>query len=447
MNEEIAGFVKDFFKNVGAKVSLEGEVIKIENVPKEMNDSLGNKSEYYFTTNEKESEKAELLTKGSLILKYINDYMRSRGQTTLLKIDFSDKIENLKVPINLKECEIHSQEKKEVMEYIFRFTFLSDVYYLNNKEQIFNDIFVRGEDIIDIDLSKYNLLEGNPKETIYVESSYPYTLAKNSIKHKLKPYIDNLSKELSIKLEKEIKRINEHYEFSDGEIKEKIKKIEKNIEEYKKEKEEKKITKARKEISELNEKLNDRLKEAEKNFFLNDESNKHSISINTKLSNCTVIYYPNYKFKVHIKNKKAMRGIEIGFDPFNNKFLNVYCDSCKNVISELHMCSMGHVFCQNCTSQRCKECYLETCKSCIKKECNVCKSKLCRKCDRQCSVCFKDVCLTHAKEEKNTQKSICDSCGRNCCKCNGWFDNKKLKLFGPKKICEVCLRLNNINKK
>ena len=64
-------------------------------------------------------------------LKSINDYIKSKGQTTLLKIDFSKAIDNLKIPIVLREGELYNQEKKEIMDYITRFTFSTDFQLLN----------------------------------------------------------------------------------------------------------------------------------------------------------------------------------------------------------------------------------------------------------------------------------------------------------------------------
>ncbi len=446
IDNDIFGFMEDFFVSVGAKVDYEGDLMKVMNVPKNIQDSLGKQGDYLFSVIDTGRSDVELLTKGSFLIKSMNDYIKNKGQTTILKIDFSKNIENLKIPIVLKEGEIYSQEKKEIMDYINRFTFATDFQYLNDKEQVLNDIYVKGDDILDIDLNGLRLMDGDPKEINYKDVNSSYTLAKNSIKHKLKPSIEKLSKTLSEKLDKELERINNHYGRQDEEINEKLKKLENQMVEATKESDSKKLERIENEIKQLKEKLMDKVKEMEKNFFIQDEINKHSLNLSTKLVNSTILYYPNYKFNIHLKNKKSMRAIEISFDPFHNKFSTIHCDSCKMPLSEMHLCSSGHISCNNCPKDRCNECSLIICKACTKKECNICRNKICRKCDKQCSVCYKSVCTNHSSLEKMSNKVICNNCGRNCCKCNGWFDNKKLKMFGPKKICEACFRLNSVGK-
>jgi hypothetical protein len=346
----------------------------------------------------------------------------------------------------LKECEVYNQDKKEIMDYIYRFTFLSEMQYLNNKEQIFNEIYVKGDDVIDINLEGLNILEGSSKDINYKDVDYSYSLAKNFLRHKTKNSVEKLSAKLKDKLEKEISRIMVLYNSQEEEIKEKIEKLKNNLENALKEKDKKKASKIEIEINEFSEKLNDRVRIAERDFFIQDEKSKHSINIKNKLINSTIIYYPNYKFNIYIKNKKSMRSLQINFEPFADKFSKLYCDSCKKELSEIYLCSSGHISCKDCSKDRCKECDLIICKSCIKKNCFICNKKLCRKCDKQCTVCLNIICGNDGLIQESSGKMICNNCGRRCCRCNKWFDNKKLKLFGPKKICEACLRIENIHK-
>lgn len=446
MTQELRNYVKTFFLNCGSEVSDDKGIITVKNIPKSIKDFLGRDEPYFFSIGEFIDNKAEVITQGSFILKVMNDYLQNKGQTTLLKIDFSNAVENMTIPVILKECELFKQDKKEIMDKLVRFTFSTDFQYLNEREQILKEIYVKNNELINVNLDNIKLVEGNSKDITYQNVEFDYVLAKNSIKHELKEKITSTSVELKKRLEKEIDRINHHYDKQKEELTVKLTKLNKQLDEAKKENDEKKINRLNQEIIEIDKKINDKIALVEKEFFTQDEINKHSLNLKTSLLNTTIIYYSNYKFDLHLKNKKSVRTIQLDFDPFNNKLSNINCDSCKFPLKELFLCSSGHIACANCKQSKCCECDLIICKSCTRKECNICNHNLCRKCNAQCSVCLKTCCSKHGQIEKSSQKLVCNNCGRNCCKCNGWFDNKKLKLYGPKKICEACLRIAALSK-
>jgi hypothetical protein len=96
VKNEISSFVERFFLDTGAIVDYEGTLMKVENVPKEIQNLIGKGEPYFFSTEATERNNVEVLTNGSFILKIINDFLSNKGQTTILKIDFSKRISHIK---------------------------------------------------------------------------------------------------------------------------------------------------------------------------------------------------------------------------------------------------------------------------------------------------------------------------------------------------------------
>jgi ABC-type phosphate transport system auxiliary subunit len=74
-----------------------------------------------------------------------------------------------------------------------------------------NSIYVYDGKVINLDLENYVFEEGNKRDFSVSDIEKNYLLARNSLREKLKPELDNLTEELNSKLEKEIKRIEKHY--------------------------------------------------------------------------------------------------------------------------------------------------------------------------------------------------------------------------------------------
>ncbi|MEI6849926.1 MAG: hypothetical protein WCK29_02725, partial [archaeon] len=73
IDNDIFGFMEDFFVSVGAKVDYEGDLMKVMNVPKNIQDSLGKQGDYLFSVIDTGRSDVELLTKGSFLIKSMND--------------------------------------------------------------------------------------------------------------------------------------------------------------------------------------------------------------------------------------------------------------------------------------------------------------------------------------------------------------------------------------
>jgi len=181
--------------------------------------------------------------------------------------------------------------------------------------------------------------------------------------------------------------------------------------------------------------------EKEMNFFLNDEINKHSLSINNKLINTTIIYYPLYEFNLFLKNSEVSKQITLTYNPLEKDITKLVCDSCKNETKEISLCSSGHIVCSNC-SLKCSECNKDFCKTCLQKSCELCGKKVCSKCTKRCSKCGKNVCKSHIQNYMG--KEVCVNCLRYCIKCKTY--NEKLVKCPTcfKEICENCARIDFI---
>jgi hypothetical protein len=448
-DENIDKFIEMFFKNVGAKIEKKRGMYVISNIPLEVQEYLGKKEPYHLALENSLElhSNAELITKGSFFLKNMNDYLKQKGQTTLLKIDFSNKIDDkMTIPIVLKEGELYKQEKKEVVDFIEKFSFITYFQYLNEKEQIMNEIIVKDGREIKVDLGKYSLIEGENKNLNLKEIKKDYEFAKESLKEKLTCKIEKISKKLEKKLEKEISRIDNHYLQQQKEINDGLIRLQNQLKEAEKNNDKKRIDRINLEINQIKIKKEKSQVDIEKNFFIQDESNKHALNVNTKLFNTTVIYFPSYVFTIYLKNKKSIRALDIEFDPFNDRLSEIYCDSCTDKLREIYLCSFGHCVCKECVKTRCSECNCSICNLCLIKECSYCRKSLCRKCGEQCAYCMKKVCSNHIHQERGSQKMMCFDCALQCSKCKNWFNKLKLRKNNEQNICEACYRISFLTK-
>lgn len=446
--EDIKDFVENYFKNLGAIIDWNGEVIQISQVPEEFERFVGKKSPYKIGFDEShKSDGIELLSTDSYFLKAMRDYIKEKGKTTLIKLAFDDVLEKgLKMDVVLKNCEAVNQIVRNELELIKKFTFQISLQYLNQREDIIKDIHVKDNKIIQFDLAKYKTKEGRKEEIVFGNVKEDYELAKNEIKNDLKDIVEKTALKLEKKLNKEIERINSHHNSQISEITAKISKNTEKIEALRKEfnKEHKesilqKIQKFEERNSQLKEELNSEKLEKEKEFLIKDERRKHSLDISTKLINTTLVYYPIFNIKTYLKNKKSQGEIIVKYDPVNKIKSDLLCSSCSQKLIKLYLCSSGHISCHNCI-KKCSTCQSEICKTCHIEKCNICRRETCRFCSAKCETCRKNVCKTHINRDPIHEKKACTDCTKFCSSCSKYYiKNFFTKDKSGRMVCKKCL--------
>src|SRR3989339_20594 len=343
--DSIKQFIIKFFENL--------QSTKIEKF-------YGKKSPYIFVfKSEDKNSQSEFIEKGNYLLKTISNFLEEQGSTTLLKINFDIDFE--------KEIEKLIPKKKN--NFFFRFTFNTSFQYLNEKEKMTNDIYLYENKIIDGDLASYIITEGNKRDVIMPDIKEPYNIAKEKVKELIQPKITLLAKNLSEKLSKEIERINRHFIQEIQELKNNLKKSAKKTE------------------KEINEELEKKINEFEKDKerAINIEKQKHSLNLNTKLFNTTLIYYPVLNYDCYLINEHGKRIIEVSFDPLTKELKQIFCESCEDKIETINLCSSGHIICNKCLI-KCNSCNITYCNKCLNIICESCKKKICKKCAKDASI-------------------------------------------------------------
>lgn len=446
--EKIKKFSESFFKNLKCELSWEGNSLIVKKIPKSFEEFYGKSGPYKIVFNSEDQGSGELMAKGSFLLKSMTDYLDTLGQTTLIKLNFErDYKEEFQRYLKLKGCEIHNIIKKADNQLIPRFTFLTTLQYLNEKEQFMNTICMEKGKITNFNLDKYQHSEGKKEDISTKEIKKDYQEAKNGLKDLLKIRIEKTSNILKIKLDKERERVKEHYKKQKKEIEDSIEKQKNQWVSFEKQlahpnvKNPKviqaKIDRLRESISNSQnsnelEKLN-----KEEEFFINDEAHKHSLNIHNKLMNTTLIYYPIFNFSITLKSKDAARQIPLTYDPYEDNLTKINCESCEREIIELTICSSGHVSCLNCVSG-CKECGKSLCINCTKKMCEFCSRSFCKRCVSQCAKCKKLVCKNHTRKDYLTDKDCCIECLKKCYVCNQFTTQSHMNKTDSGFACKRC---------
>jgi len=351
----------------------------------------------------------------------------------LLKINF-DINPNAEIIKNysLKNCKIARIDKKEDYKFFTRFTFLTVFQYLNEREQIMNSLYVKDGEVIDFYLTSYDVGEGKEQNFSKDEIKKDYELAKEKLKSLIEYKTNKISDNLNEFLKKEKERISKHYSVQINEIDLRLKEIQNNIDflEKSKKPDKVKIEKLKNLIKDIKAKGDVEKLKKEESFFINDEIQKHSLNIQNKLMNTTLIYYPIFKYQVLLEGigKKL---INISYNPLIREFDNVCCDSCDNEVKEFILCSSGHLTCRECGS-KCSSCDGIYCKKCSVNKCFICNRQICSKCFVKCDCCRQGFCKSHLKEFG--KKRFCINCIERCSKCGcdvepGFLINK---------VCEKC---------
>lgn len=451
MEEKLEKFVVGFFRNLKCEVRKEGDILVVENVPKSFEEVFGKASPYKFSFG-KEVNGVINVTKQGYLLSTISKFLENTGKTSVLRIDFGDEenlIEKLKKRIDFGNLEIFNISKKYKNDFFYRFTFKTFFHYLNESEQVVNEIYVYKDNVINGDLKGYTVIDFKGENVSGEILNKNYKLAVEEVKKNSSSKIEEIGKVLEGKLDEEIKRIEEHYNHLINELGgdlgdklDKIKRLElelRTCEESEKEKIKSRLDKIRKTLVNVG---NDSSKEKiikEKDFTIKDVMHKYSLNVENKLLNTTVIYYPVYSFVLSLRFGRAFRDFEILFNPLTNEFSKISCESCKSNLSIINICSSGHISCKACLD-KCGDCSTLLCGKCMKKSCIGCAKKLCKSCFRLCLACGSYSCQDHYRKDSVTGEERCINCLRACLRCHNLTSEK---MFGEakdgSKVCMKCL--------
>jgi len=453
--EEIKKFAIDFFNRLGCRTKIENESLVVEGVPSDFEVFYGKKSPYKIIFDkESENENSELAVKGSFLIKSMANYLENRGQTTLLKIDFKiDPNEIIRKNINLGDSILSSINKKIRYSVVVRFSFLSVFQYLNEKKQILNSICVDEKGKIDFNPEDFKMIEGSSSEFNISDINLYYLNSKKELKNITDKKTNEIKNYLGDKIKKEVERIENHYKNQKEELnksadrlKSQIKEIEEKSKNIEGGIDELKIKKLKDNLNSLN--IEEKISkiEQEEKFFINDEIFKHSLNINNKLINTSLIYYPTYIFDIILKNKEgSARQITIDYDPIKDKTEELECELCRKKINEIILCSSGHLICKDCCGI-CENCRRKSCFSCLKNLCEKCRKRICKKCLSRCMKCGKQVCIEHIRKDFLSKKEECIDCIDKCSECQNYFDRVNIKKCKSceRDVCNMCFAKNII---
>lgn len=321
-------FLLEFFKD--SKIEDKNGVLLISEVPEKFENFVGKKAPYKFVFDinlHTKIKDSELIMQGSYFLLAIRDYLRDKGQTSLLKIIIPSKLKEIIKDSKLKKYQF-SEVKNGEISYIYEFSFLSNYQYLNDKKQSISKIFVKDNQIIDIILSKFKIQKGQKEEVSDLNPLEEYKTAKKILDKKVSIETKQIKNILTEKLEKELSRIKSHYykqiKEKDEEVEtcaNKIRLLQSKLRHTSYERDRNIIMRMIKESEERLEMLKkrtykERLREEEK-FHINDEIEKHLLSIKNILINLSVYYYPILNMETLKKGKKTI----IKYDPVLEKIV------------------------------------------------------------------------------------------------------------------------------
>jgi hypothetical protein len=321
-------FILEFFKD--SKINDEKGVLTISEVPKEFEDFIGKRAPYRLVfdfdlhTRIKDSE---LIMKGSYFTLAMRDYLSNKGQTSLLKIDITPDFQEINKNSKLKNCKM-LEIQPEDQGFLYEFSFLSTYQYLNDKKQSINKFLVGKNDIVDADITKFKIIKSNKEEIPSLDALESYKTAKKELDKKVHTEIKPIKLLLKEKLEKELFRVKDHYfkqiREKDEEVEScanKIKMLQSKLRHTSYDRDirilERTIQESKERLENLKKKTyRERLK-IEEVFHINDEVEKHALSIKNVLINVAVFYYPIFSIAFLNKAKKEIKR----YDPVLKKFI------------------------------------------------------------------------------------------------------------------------------
>jgi len=456
-SQDMKEFILEFFKSLKCKVIEREGKININEVPKDFEDFLGKKAPYVLVFDldkHKEIENSELIVKGSYFLTAIRDYMRNKGQSSILKLRIAveDPNKEIKKEINFSNCRLTEVKKKEGKKYLTKLTFLSSCQYLNEKKQFISSIIVANNQIIEVDWNKYELQEGNKEDIEVGEISNQYKIAQRELRRIIEKETKEIKSTLKDKLGKELERLRDHYKQQINEedeelarCEEKIKLFEGQLEHAYYDKDirslKQKIKKYKNRAEELKKEGYEERIKGEERFQIQDEVYKHSLRIDNNLINVSIIYYPSFLFSLLLKKGGIERNLDVSYDALLKKLDYPICDSCKDSTKEINLCANGHVVCKKCL-KICPDCKKELCGACLDNKCAFCSKKICKECAIKCKKCDEKFCKEHIKRCSICEKDLCVNCLKRCEACGKTICKEHFKKCSScdREICERCAR-------
>jgi|GEM_PF-790705 hypothetical protein len=394
--------------------------------------------------------------------------------------------------LSLRNCELKSLTKGYRNSFFSRFSFVTSFNYLNEVERVLSEVYVHEGAVVDGDLNGYSVVDvarnsvpskvgtdvpsssgarnsvpskvginvpsssGNDLKVDGEAVKRDYVIAKARAVELAEVKQTEVSDVLKEKVEAEVARIGEHYDMQlkelGGDLNGKLDKI-REVEIELRSLAPAGADKVGKDSEVLKLRL-ERLRKGlvkagddevvkrvlrEREFTIQDARQKFSLNVDRKLVNTTVIYYPVYSFKLHLKGASSEKLIDMTYDPLTKSLNRLECEGCGANVLNISLCAGGHVSCGECLDA-CGECGERFCKRCLKRSCNVCGRRLCRGCVKMCLRCGCVVCATHMRRDCVTGEERCVNCLRACLRCQGLSDEK---YFGEAadgaKVCGKCL--------
>jgi ribosomal protein S8 len=202
---------------------------------------------------------------------------------------------------------------------------------------------------------------GNKDEVHSINVNNEYLFAKSEISKIAEEQSKEMKKNLAKKLEIELDRIKLYYS---NQIREKDEEIERCTKKIKLFESELKHTFYDRDISNIKRKIREQTQILEKlkqqgylerlkneeTFHINDEIDKHVLSLSHYLLHTMVIYYPALTLELALQGKKSSSSlkIQVTYDPLLKKFAIPACSSCSKEIDEINICQQNHLVCENC---------------------------------------------------------------------------------------------------
>ena len=317
MREKIREFVREFFESIGSEISFEDEVMVVSSVNSDFEKFYGKLSPYRFSFERGINSDSEYVDSSSYTMKSISSYLEGSGETTLVKLNFSEIYpeEELKKRVKLLNSRIKKLSPRKKFDVFFRFTFHTSFQYLNEREKIINEVYVHDGKIIKGNLSGYPLEEGSKSEIKIPDIKDSYFIAKEELKKLITKNTNHHIENLENLLGKEIERIENHFDNLNREIQDNLEKAKSRLSELEEEGDFEKISRQKKIVSNFDEKLNSGELERDKKRSILIEKSKHSLNVNNKLFNTTLIYHPLFSYDVELANNDLSKTIEIVYNP------------------------------------------------------------------------------------------------------------------------------------